>query len=227
MPEDWCKPKSFIHKALSLDANNPDGLAGYGSLLASMGRLKEAVAIRQQVQALEPFVPIFKAGTAVVLWESGQTDAAITMLKDLPFSLPDLARIYAALGRYNEAADSLLAMTPGLFRPGLVEEAARLLRTAPAMVASPQSLPRFGALAFVYLHIGASNRVLEFDEGNAEVGYAVPVFTGFLWHSSYAAVRKTERFKAFARRSGLVDYWRAKGWPEFCHPTTGDDFVCE
>jgi hypothetical protein len=25
----------------------------------------------------------------------------------------------------------------------------------------------------------------------------------------------------------LVEYWRAKGWPQFCHPTTGDDFVCE
>jgi hypothetical protein len=25
---------------------------------------------------------------------------------------------------------------------------------------------------------------------------------------------------------GLVDYWRAKGWSEFCHPTSGDDFAC-
>jgi hypothetical protein len=39
-------------------------------------------------------------------------------------------------------------------------------------------------------------------------------------------VRNTERFKTFARKAGLVEYWRAKGWPEFCHPTTGDDFVC-
>ena len=27
-------------------------------------------------------------------------------------------------------------------------------------------------------------------------------------------VRKTERFKAYARKSGLVDYWRARGWPD-------------
>ena len=31
---------------------------------------------------------------------------------------------------------------------------------------------------------------------------------------------------ADVRKAGLVDYWRAKGWPEFCHPTIGDDFVC-
>jgi hypothetical protein len=30
-----------------------------------------------------------------------------------------------------------------------------------------------------------------------------------------------------ARKAGLVEYWRAKGWPEFCHPTIGDDFECE
>jgi hypothetical protein len=40
-------------------------------------------------------------------------------------------------------------------------------------------------------------------------------------------VRKTERFKTHVRGLGLVDYWRTKGWPQFCRPTTGDDFVCD
>ena len=44
---------------------------------------------------------------------------------------------------------------------------------------------------------------------------------------SYAPVRKTERFKAFVRAAGLVEYWRARGWPDLCRPTTGDDFECE
>ena len=48
-----------------------------------------------------------------------------------------------------------------------------------------------------------------------------------LSYSSYSSVRKTERFKVFARNAGYVDYWRAKGWPDLCRPTTGDDFVCE
>jgi hypothetical protein len=33
-----------------------------------------------------------------------------------------------------------------------------------------------------------------------------------------APVRKTEHFKALARNNGLVDYWRERGWPEFCRP---------
>ena len=45
-------------------------------------------------------------------------------------------------------------------------------------------------------------------------------------HHSYAALRKTERFKALVRKAGYVDYWHVRGWPDFCHSTTADDFVC-
>ena len=38
--------------------------------------------------------------------------------------------------------------------------------------------------------------------------------------------KKTERFKDYVRKLGLVDYWRAKGWPEFCHPIESKDFAC-
>jgi hypothetical protein len=42
-----------------------------------------------------------------------------------------------------------------------------------------------------------------------------------------APVRKTDRFKKWARTAGLVDYWRERGWPEFCRPVGADDFVCD
>jgi hypothetical protein len=53
------------------------------------------------------------------------------------------------------------------------------------------------------------------------------VATAFLWHPAYAEARKTERFKTFMRKVGIVDYWRARGWPEFCRPLGSDDFMCE
>ena len=34
-------------------------------------------------------------------------------------------------------------------------------------------------------------------------------------------------FKRVARDLGLVDYWRARGWPAQCHPAGTDDFACE
>jgi len=223
--------EELFSKALVLDANNPDALSQYSNLLAVVGRLKEALAMKQQLLALEPFVPAFNADVAEVLLLNGQNDVAIPMLKESSGTnpWPDLAVIYAAMGRYSEAADALQKIPPGgIVTPEMVSTAARLIRAAPAEAASPQNLPRLGRLSFVYLYVGVPNRALEYFEDAAEAGFFAIAGSdnAFLWHPSYAPVRKTERFKAFVRKDGLVDYWRAKGWPEFCHPTTGDDFVC-
>jgi hypothetical protein len=136
----------------------------------------------------------------------------------------DLAEVYASAGRYREAADQLTTIPAETFLPGIAPEAVRLLRNAPATTAS--SIPRLGRLAFVHLYAGTPLRALEFHEDGVDAGYAIAITTADIWHSSYAPVRKTERFKALVRKAGLVEYWRAKGWPEFCHPTAADDFVC-
>jgi hypothetical protein len=96
---------------------------------------------------------------------------------------------------------------------------------APTSVATASSIT-LGALDFIYLFVGMPDRVLEFYERNVEAGYVTNNTSMFLWHPSYAPARKIERFKTLMRKSGFVEYWRAKGWPEFCHPTTGDDFEC-
>ena len=134
------------------------------------------------------------------------------------------------MGSYGDAADALL-QTPagGNISPQVVATAARLVRAAPAAAASPQSLPRLQDLSWVYLYVGVPNRALEYYEDPTDGGSAV-VNGGdnaLLWHSSYATVRKTERFKAYALKAGLVEYWRERGWPELCRPQGSDDFVCD
>src|SRR6185295_10791170 len=151
---------------------------------------------------------------------NGQNDVAIPMLKESSGTnpWPDLAVIYAAMGRYSEAADALQKIPPGgIVTPEMVSTAARLIRAAPAEAASPQNLPRLGRLSFVYLYVGVPNRALEYFEDAAEAGFFAIAGSdnAFLWHPSYAPVRKTERFKAFVRKDGLVDYWRAKAGRNF------------
>ena len=220
--------EQLYSKALVLDPNNPDALHLYGYLLAEVGRVKEAIAIRQQLLALEPFVPVYKGNTALALWLNGQDTAAIALLKTLApgdgFRAYNLARIYASADRYNEAADELLAVPRG--DQEIRTAAVRLLRTAPATAASPQTLPRLGVLGFVYVNVGALDRALDYQESTVDAGFVSLAETLTIWHPAYTRVRKTERFKTYVRKAGLVDYWRAKGWPEFCHPTGADDFVC-
>jgi hypothetical protein len=47
-----------------------------------------------------------------------------------------------------------------------------------------------------------------------------------VWHEFNAPVRKTERFNKLMRDAGVVDYWRARGWPDLCRPVGVDDFEC-
>jgi TolB-like protein/DNA-binding SARP family transcriptional activator len=213
-------------KAFALDPNDPSSLHSHSIILAILGQVKQANAMRQQLRALDPFVPLYNRWSALYLWVDGQNDAAISILNDIPSNPPGpLAMIYAWMARYAEAAD-LLENAPAPF----AKDAARVLRTAPAKAAEPQSLPQLGGvngLNWVYLYVGAPERALEPLASNISITRASPAAIPFMWHASWAPVRKTERFKAYVRSLGLVDYWHAKGWPEFCHPTSRDDFACD
>jgi hypothetical protein len=187
-----------------------------------------------KVRALEPFDPIFNITYARDLQLVGQNRSAISILEAIPADAVRggsrylyLARSYAVEGRFAEAADILGAgdNSIGVSRASL-DHAARLLRSAPAKVSAPQSLPALeGALTFVYAYVGAMDRVMEGPE-RLSIMRARSVLP-FVWAPEFSAVRKTERFKAYVRKVELVDYWRAKGWPDLCRPVGTDDFVCD
>jgi len=40
-------------------------------------------------------------------------------------------------------------------------------------------------------------------------------------------VREKSRFKEWAGKIGLVDYWKEFGWPDLCRPVGDRDFECD
>jgi TolB-like protein/DNA-binding SARP family transcriptional activator len=216
----------FYSKGLSLDPYSPDCLNLYANLLAEVGRLKESLAMVRRLRAIEPFVPVFNGNAATVMWLNGDDEAAIAVFKSMSTGPLVLPEVYAAAGRYDDAVDAILAIPAARFLPGTIENAVRLLRTVPATETSPQILPRLGILGFIYKYVGTPDRALEFNERNSEVGTSSAIVAAMLWHPSYSAIRKTERFKTYVRKAGLVDYWRARGWPDLCRPVGTVDFEC-
>jgi hypothetical protein len=183
--------------------------------------------MRQRLEALEPVFPNYLADTAVIYWLDGQTDRAISMLNEFrPGRTSELALINAARGHYREAAALLAEMPAANYLPGVLNAAERILESAPVKAPLDPNLPRLGNLGFVLLYTAEPERVMEYYENNLAAGYFQPISTTFFWHSSYAPVRKTQRFKAFARNIGLVEYWRARDWPALCHPAEAADFEC-
>jgi TolB-like protein/Tfp pilus assembly protein PilF len=228
---NWAAGEDYTRRALSLDPNNPEILYSYGYVLAATGRLKEALRVQNQILAQEPFIPVYRSRASDLLWAMGQNDAALKIREAAGSEGRNdvrLAKIYATAGRYAQAADTLLAITPspGLSRQSLAD-AARLIRSAPAKVSAPEALPLFpGALGFVYLFVGAESRSLELVEREIAADYYGGIFRD-PWGPPSASLRKTEQFKTFVRKARLVEYWRARGWPEFCHPVGPDDFACK
>ena len=47
-----------------------------------------------------------------------------------------------------------------------------------------------------------------------------------LWQPLMREVRSLPAFKDVVRELGLVDYWSAYGWSDFCYPIDGEDFAC-
>jgi TolB-like protein len=215
-------------EALALNPNQADGLHGYSQFLAAMGRIKPSLALRDHLQSIEQSIINYTADTAEIYWLDGDTGKAVAMLQPFrPGRTLELALVQASAGRYGEAAAAIREMPAASYPPGMTEAAAKILDSAPAKTAAPAELPRLGNLSFAYMHVGAPERVLEFYEDEVRGGYFQPISTTWFWHPTYAAVRKTARFKALARDLGLVEYWSARGWPPQCRPAGAGDFSCD
>jgi len=231
----WVAGEDLIKQALALDPSEPETLDYYSLWLASAGRVKESLSLREQLRTLEPFVPAFNIFSAGVLLVSEQGEAAIRTLEAIPADAAEgyfrnlfLAKAYAAAGRYGEAADTLLLITASFVSRRSVEDAARIIRSAPTKTKTPEALPALQEeFSFVYAHVGALDRMMEPLERDLEIHRMASYGLLLLWSPQYAPLRKTERFKAYARKAGLVDYWRARGWPDLCRPVGADDFTCD
>jgi tetratricopeptide (TPR) repeat protein len=151
---------NIFMQGFALDANNPDGLHFYSGMLADLGYLKAALAMRERLQALEPLAQIFRTVSSRILLAAGRPDATLAMAGENSTAVTR-APIYAFQGRYAEAADLLQTIPDGAFLPGSAETAAKLLRTAPSPAPSPNALPKLGGFGFIYLYVGAPDRVLD------------------------------------------------------------------
>ena len=76
-----------------------------------MGRIKESLAMREHLQAVEQFIINYTADTAEIYWLDGDTEKAVAMLQPFrPARTLELALVEASAGRYREAAAAIREM---------------------------------------------------------------------------------------------------------------------
>ena len=60
---NWVAGDDLFRQALALDSDDPDALHFYSMTLGALGRLKQALSLREQLRTLEPFVPVYNIFT--------------------------------------------------------------------------------------------------------------------------------------------------------------------
>jgi TolB-like protein/DNA-binding winged helix-turn-helix (wHTH) protein len=226
----WLASEQSLKQALALDPLNPNALHTYSLFLAATGQIAPAVAMRDKLHALDPLVAVYNAATVRILISTGDNEKALAVANALPAGSGEhattLMRVYLADKRFQDAAESILDAPAGLYPSENAATAARLLRAVPSPAPPPDG-PYMGQLSVVFLYTGTPERALEVVEHDTDAGFIVLSAVDDIWQPDFAPARKTARFKSLIGKLGLIDYWRAKGWPRFCHPLGADDFACE
>jgi TolB-like protein/DNA-binding winged helix-turn-helix (wHTH) protein len=206
-----------------------------GVFLLGVGRLRQAISALERARAEDPLAPAFAGFLSQA--ESGVGDLTAALAEvDRGLELEGLSTLLREMGLVialtrNDRAEidrRLRAMSED--DPGVrIHRGLSRFMDAPAgaaveirRLASGASRAEKGALA----QWAAYYREPEFAlELLATIAPAMG-HPSALWQPLFKDVRKLPAFKDLVRELGLVEYWRAYGWSDFCHPSSGEDFVC-
>jgi adenylate cyclase len=111
---DWDGASADYAKALVIDPNNSDALYGFSTLLATQGRLPEALAAIDKAIGIDPLVGRYYSMRARMLSASGDTAAArdayhqlLSISPEHPHANVDLALLDLRAGRAEQALAEL------------------------------------------------------------------------------------------------------------------------
>jgi TolB-like protein/tetratricopeptide (TPR) repeat protein len=234
----WQAADAEFRRAIALDPSDSTSQQWYSEFLARMGRFRAADEHIQRALALDPLSPVISvSASATVQAARGDDAAAIELakrasnlgMKDRAADL--LAVIHLAAGDVRSARtvvpDGSLeaSVIDALLDPGRKAAALAALESAPPGSRRTGSPLSSQMLPLIYLgeieraHDAAQRAVV--DRSLFTADFLAPDASPNL-----ARFREDPRFQALVRDTGLLDYWRAAGWPDLCRPL-GDGVECD
>jgi len=237
----WAEREAVFRKGLAVAPNNPALHNFLANVLASVGRLREALALNTTSRLLLPQSPPQNATLARALVETGRVAEGISTINRAAKIWPSHAMVWftrfdilANFGHVDEAGamlDSAQDIPVTLETRSIAAMRAYLdaLR-----LSSPASKNAAGdaihsAMATGDLSIADGMRMFA-KLGDVDTAFAlartlfappdsrfVRASTAPLFQSVTQSMRRDPRFMPLAAQVGLVDYWVTTGkWPDFC-----------
>nr|MDJ0926887.1 winged helix-turn-helix domain-containing protein [Gammaproteobacteria bacterium] len=208
--------------------------SNWTQLLFSVGRGPDAIENMEQARRLDPLSGVIAYYLGLVYVHAGRFDEAFAELERgaslSHFQLSRWEALNAAMAVNDRALiDKWLSRVRENIPPDNPNE---VLDSMAEFLDNPE-------VALTYLehaldqglhpgrHHGIALWAAYFDDPKLAVRALAGVqAAGPYWHPLFDDVRRLPEFKQIIRDSGLIDYWRASGWGEFCRPVGKDDFEC-
>lgn len=215
---------ALVDKAKSQDPDNPAVLSARAQIMQAAGRMNDAVEDAGHGAQLDPLSPPARIAFIGALAFAGRIERAREELERAKQLWPGTQTVRdAEFGLELRFGDFEKALRDESGSGALLYVRARRDPTD----ANVQSLLAYGlkrndgpGTSFLLQALGEMNRVDDFYKLVEKPGIAdlAREDSYVLFRPWLANVRRDPRFIAFARRLGLVDYWRQSGqWPDFCN----------
>lgn len=214
---DWAGAEADYAEAMRLDPNDVDQQRHYAQLLATLGRLPEAIAVVRKAAAADPLSSITWERLADFLMADGQLAAAREALHQAAIGVPEmvdfsemLALVELLDGHFDAARGRIAAIqdpprrayATALIEYSLGDRAASQLALQQAIELN-QPLGSLD-IAEIYAWRKEESKALEWlQKSYAEHNYAVSEVG---YYPLFAPIRQTAGFKAFLRKLNLPQH---------------------
>ncbi|PIW29509.1 MAG: hypothetical protein COW29_06240 [Rhodobacterales bacterium CG15_BIG_FIL_POST_REV_8_21_14_020_59_13] len=224
--DDWSEILAQYERARNIDPLNASVLLWQGIAQAYVGDIAGSLHSFEQCVMLEPAYRPCRENHYNMLIAAGQDDAALRAIED--------------------------ALAAGTFSPDVISLGllARAHRRAEFMIvaSTPQRFLGWDGVGDLYEafqdlggdHTALARRLRDFIDRNPDrpiettrdVLYVFdpgsePLFSVQVFDPSLTRYRQSEHYANFVRNTGILDYWRARGFPPQCRPVGADDFACD
>ncbi|HKE46067.1 MAG TPA: winged helix-turn-helix domain-containing protein [Steroidobacteraceae bacterium] len=248
----WLEAQEKFDIALARDDTDPQLHQAYGLHMAgSVGLVSRFLEAALQAQRLAPawITSLFTIGVAYsILGRTEESRRFMELALDLGLArnagpVPDVLSLFSMrAGRYEEAAELMIAGTPPQFRTGNGDDTVRSVFAGMAEPARRSAAlerlnrlcadlpvrdaPDFIRRRFVvwYSCLGGLSEAfellsmsLDFFAKSGTIGTA----WAFIWMPEMLPLRQDPRFQDFARKLRLFEYWEVHGPPDACELRNG------
>jgi TolB-like protein/Tfp pilus assembly protein PilF len=230
-----------MHRALEL---GPDDLAANywaANELAAMGRTAEAEAVLDVALINDPANTLLLFYKGALRWRAGDVAATVALARrtqdrGAAFAALLFAWYDATVGDFDAGATQFAIAEPGLgskLSPASLEAIYRGTFQGEALRHAALSImdahPDDDWTPTFLLQLGEPERAfVAYEHGKTGLSDG---YLNWLWQPEAWSLkaRQSAAFQGFAKRIGLLDYWRKNRWPDLCSPTPEkgpDAFTC-